>query len=100
MPGNDKLKKIYENIPEDIDILICHDAPNLGEIGFIENNKQDASNIYLGEEIRKKKPKYVLCGHIHSGDHTLKEIEGVKCANVSILDESYSICYQPLKFNI
>lgn len=100
MPGNDKLDSLYDNIPEDIDILICHDAPNLGEIGFILETKQDASNIYLGEEIRKKKPKYVLCGHIHSGDHTLKEIEGVKCANVSILDESYSICYQPLKFNI
>ena len=101
MPGDSKLEELYSNMPEDVDILITHDAPNIGKIGnILEYNGEDVSNKYLGDEIKTKKPKYVLCGHIHSGDHELKEIEGIRCANVSILDESYSINYKPLTFNI
>lgn len=101
MPGDSNLEELYSNIPEDIDILITHDAPNIGKIGnILEYDEKDASNKYLGDAIKVKKPKYVLCGHIHSGDHELKEIEGIRCANVSILDESYSINYKPLTFNI
>jgi len=49
-----------------------------------------------------KRPRYVLSGHIHSGDHTLTMFESIdtKCANVSILDESYSINYKPLTFEL
>lgn len=108
MPGDSILGRYYENIPEDVDILMSHDAPNLGEIGYIHydelldngESKIPAHNYTLGKEIRKKNPKYVLCGHIHSGDHELEEIEGMKCANVSILDESYNLCYKPLTFEI
>ena len=107
MPGDDKLDSLYDNIPENIDILICHDSPLIGYVGNIMEqadktypNGVPAGNPYLANAIFDKKPKYVLSGHIHSGDHELKDYEGIKCANVSILDESYSICYQPLKFNI
>ena len=37
-----------------------------------------------------KKPKYVFCGHIHSGNHNMQEINGTFFANVSYVDESYS----------
>lgn len=108
MPGEYVIQEKYKNIPYDLDILICHDAPDLGEIGYIHydepldngKSKIPAHNYTLGKEIRKKNPKYILCGHIHSGDHELKEIEGIKCANVSILDESYNLCYKPLTFEI
>lgn len=107
MPGNDKLDSLYDNIPEDIDILMCHDSPLIGYVGNIMEqadktypNGVPAGNPYLANAIFDKKPKYVLSGHIHSGDHELTEIEGIKCANVSILDESYSIAYQPLKINL
>lgn len=107
MPGNDKLDSLYDNIPEDIDILMCHDSPLIGYVGNIMEqsdktypNGVPAGNPYLANAIFDKKPKYVLSGHIHSGDHELTEIEGIKYANVSILDESYSIAYQPLKINL
>lgn len=107
MPGNDKLPELYNKIPEDVDILICHDSPLIGYVGNImeESNKIypngiPAGNKYLADAIFDKKPKYVLSGHIHSGDHTLKEYVGVKLANVSILDESYNIAYKPLTFEI
>lgn len=107
MPGNDKLPELYNKIPEDVDILICHDSPLIGYVGNImeESNKIypngiPAGNKYLADAIFDKKPKYVLSGHIHSGDHTLKEYVGVKLANVSILDEDYNIAYKPLTFEI
>lgn len=107
MPGNDKLSELYDKIPEDIDILICHDSPLIGYVGnIIEKadktypNGIPAGNQYLAGTIFDKKPKYVLSGHIHSGDHELKDYDGIKCANVSILDESYNIAYKPLTFEI
>ena len=107
MPGNDKLDSLYEDIPENIDILMCHDSPLIGYVGNIMEqadktypNGVPAGNPYLANAIFDKKPKYVLSGHIHSGDHELKDYEGIKCANVSILDESYNKAYKPLTFNI
>lgn len=107
MPGNDKLPELYDKILGDTDILICHDSPLIGYVGNImeESNKIypngiPAGNKYLADAIFDKKPKYVLSGHIHSGDHTLKEYVGVKLANVSILDESYNIAYKPLTIEI
>lgn len=107
MPGNDKLPELYDKIPEDIDILICHDSPLIGYVGNIMEKADEtypngipAGNQYLANAIFDKRPKYVLSGHIHSGDHTLKEYVGVKLANVSILDESYNIAYKPLTFEI
>lgn len=107
MPGNDKLSELYDKIPEDIDILICHDSPLIGYVGNImeESNKMypngiPAGNKYLADVIFDKRPKYVLSGHIHSGDHELKDYNGIKCANVSILDESYNIAYKPLTIEI
>lgn len=107
MPGNNKLEELYNEIPENIDILICHDSPLLGYVGNIMEQKDEvypnglpAGNPYLADVILDKKPKYVLSGHIHSGDHELKELEGIKLANVSLLDESYSIAYKPLTFEL
>lgn len=107
MPGNDKLPELYDKIPEDIDILICHDSPLIGYVGNIMEKADEtypngipAGNQYLAGAIFDKRPKYVLSGHIHSGDHTLKEYVGVKLANVSILDESYNIAYKPLTIEI
>lgn len=107
MPGNDKLPELYDKIPEDIDILICHDSPLIGYVGnIIEKadktypNGIPAGNQYLAGAIFDKRPKYVLSGHIHSGDHELKDYDGIKCANVSILDESYNIAYKPLTIEI
>ena len=107
MPGNAILPSVYSTIPKDVDILMCHDSPQVGYVANIMEHKSEtypngipAGNIYLFDEIVEKKPKYVLSGHIHSGDHTLQEYAGTKYANVSILDESYSIKYKPLTFEL
>lgn len=67
----------------------------------------------LTDEIKRKKPKYALCGHVHTGNHNITacpvydyvfqeetEWTNVRVANVSILDESYSIYFKPTTFEL
>ena len=60
----------------------------------------DAGNNVLASAILDKKPKYAFCGHIHEGNHQLTEAGESKIANVSILDDTYSINYEPLYLDI
>lgn len=120
MISEDLCKQFYSNIPYDVDVLLTHDAPmfmnNIGTI--LENDSmEDAGNFQLYKAIKQKKPKYVFCGHIHSGNHSLSEYTEtinedyetglppedtltVKVANVSLLDEQYKIAYKPLTIEI
>ena len=51
------------------------------------------------------KPRYLFCGHIHTGDHeqlTIVHDDGSStvCYNVSRLDENYEIAYDPMVLEI
>lgn len=108
-----ELQKLYDKIPNNVDILITHDAPALGHVG-IEVHDRDVmnfSNYILADAIQKKKPKYSICGHIHEGNHKFAYVEitdilepdkliTISVANCSILDNSYSIKYKPLTFEL
>lgn len=103
------LIETFSKIPNDIDILLTHDAPDIGEVGishFEEGLRINYANKQLAEAIKEKLPKYVFCGHIHTGDHELKDyslgahLPNVKIANVSILDEEYKIKFKPLTVKI
>lgn len=115
MYSDEKLKEKYENIPENLDILLIHDAPsNMYDVGTIMENDshQDVGCKVLHDAIIKKKPRYTFCGHIHSGNHHLTEVfvqpndldrnaEYITTiANVSLLDESYTLRNKPLTLNI
>ena len=104
MKSDDELSKYYDPIPSNIDILMSHDAPNINGLGCINNGcfkGRNAGNNVLSNFIKMKKPKYVLCGHIHSGNHNLDKMQeqNTFTANVSILDENYKIKYNPLIIN-
>lgn len=101
----DKLDELYSLIPERVDILLTHAAPKIKKLGKIT----DKSSMLLGKDlgdgslvkhILRVSPKYVFCGHIHSGDHSLIEYKGIKCANVSLLNEGYKRAYNPFVFNL
>lgn len=104
MYSDDKLQDIYSTIPSDCDILISHDAPDLNDCGLIPSkhgrSQVNAGNIVLADAIMEKSPRYALCGHIHEGNHKLRKIGSTKLANVSILDDTYNIAYEPLYLNI
>ena len=107
MPGNENLEKYYKKIPDNVDILITHDSPQIGKVGNILEDTNSfypfgrpAGNEVLANIIFTKKPKYVLSGHIHSGCHDVNTYNNINLVNVSILDESYKIAYKPLTFEI
>lgn len=97
------LEKAFAEIPENLDILITHDPPALNDLGKITQGRQkgkEAGNEILAKYILEKKPKYVFSGHIHSGNHKFEEYEGIKMANVSHVDETYSPVYSVLTFEL
>ena len=88
----DDLKEMYDAIPEGLDILLTHDAPDIDNLGFIMDGPwagENAGNKVLAEYIDKKKPKYVFCGHIHTGNQELIDHNGIKMKNVSHVDDGY-----------
>ena len=95
----ENLEKYYSAIPEDIDILVTHDAADINNLGLIQMGwykGENAGNTLLAEHVKRVKPKYYFCGHIHSGNHNLEEIDGIKMANVSIMNEDYEPTHKPL----
>ena len=104
---NDQLAKKWQNIPENIDILLTHQPSSLKDTGTVlEQDKCRTGSQFgsksLGTELLKRQNlKYALCGHVHSGNHELNLLEtGCQIANVSLVNEQYQIAYSPLTFKI
>lgn len=99
------LTEKFSQIPENIDILITHTPPR------IPNEYFDVSLFYGSDSekfgspeltyvILDKKPKYLLCGHIHTGMHETRIFESTRIRNVSYLNEQYTPEYQPFLLEI
>ena len=90
----------------EVDILLSHDAADINNLGLIPPNKWhpneslNAGNTVLAEAIKLKQPKYYFCGHIHDGNHKVETIDNTLMANVSLLNDSYQISYEPLYLDI
>ena len=96
MISNEKLATKYSFIPENCDILMSHDAPDINNLGLISSGAysgENAGNIVLAEAIKEKKPKFAFCGHIHSGNHMFTKENDTWLANVSYVNERYSPYY-------
>lgn len=98
-----ELARRFGSLPEGLDILITHTPPFV-EGSCIDLSLQTMSPHFgspeLTEAIRRVKPRYLFCGHIHTGDHTPLAIthddgSSTVCYNVSRLDENYEIAYEP-----
>lgn len=102
MLPDEKLKIKYNKIPENVDILISHDSPDIKEYGMIHEGIQsgvNAGNKVLADIVKNKKPKMFFCGHIHSQDHRFMNVDGTWMAGVSYVDEDYVPAFFPLKFD-
>lgn len=99
----ENLKKMWKDIPDDLDIMISHDSPILGNLGLIsDGNWKDtqAGNKALDIVIKTKQPKLFFSGHIHSGSHQLQFFENTKMVNVSYVSENYSPANEPFEIYI
>jgi len=91
----------YEKIENDIDLLIVHQAPDFEDLGTsLQTSRRNFGSDRLLKVIRDRKPRHVVCGHIHSGNHNPVVCDGVTMRNVSYLDEHYIPSYKPVTFAI
>lgn len=106
MREDENLRKLYEYMPAGCDIIISHDAADINNLGLVPPNvwhpynSINAGNTVLAEFIKKLKPKYYFCGHIHEGNHQVTKVDGTTMANVSLLNDSYKMVYEPLYLDI
>lgn len=106
MKSDSELTRLYSEIPENLDILMTHDAPyGVSDIILQEDclwydGKTHIGNKPLSQEILRKAPKVVLHGHLHSTSRIFEECGYSKVANCSINDEHYNPIYDPLIFEL
>ena len=103
MVSEETLEEKFKEIPENVDLLISHDPPfGICDIDTIlaKYPPIHVGNKMLTDRIWEVKPKMVISGHIHSGDHNLVEVSGTKYVNVSLSDETYEFSYKPFYFEL
>lgn len=97
------LDEKFDLIPCGIDVLVCHTPPEgVGEEETFDVSRQHNKMYWkhfgsksLREAILRCRPRCVVCGHIHSGDHRLNRIGDTALINCSLIDERYSEAYKP-----
>ena len=94
----EKLKQHWEAIPDDVDVLITHEAPNsIKDFGH-DLSHQGSPSLYK-EIFERIKPKYHIFGHYHSG-YGVKVIDDITFVNGSNLNEDYECVNEPLLIEI
>lgn len=101
MIGDNEIREKFKNIPENIDILLTHDAPyGCSDICYEGRSKgHHAGSFPLREAIIEKKPKMCLHGHLHTSNHDPMFLNGTCVINLSLNDESYQQVFKPLVFD-
>lgn len=102
MRSSEVLTKKFSLIPEDIDILLTHDAAYGRNDQCFEGRvpNKHIGNIELANRLNEINPKIHLTGHLHSSQHKIIEYNGTKTACVSLLDENYNLSYKPLIIDV
>ncbi len=83
------LEEEFRKLPSGLDILITH-APgkHLGDM----NNWGSYALLHF---IEVKKPKYVVCGHIHDA-YGIYSYYDTKLINCSLLNDNYKVAHKPI----
>jgi Icc-related predicted phosphoesterase len=94
-----EIKKYWEMIPTDTDILITH-GPPYGVMDYVERTMTRVGCEDLSNRIKDlTQLKLHLFGHIHQG-YGIEEISGVTYVNASICDEDYNPLNKPIILEI
>lgn len=95
---HDKLVKWFSKIPSGIDVLVTHSPPRIPGSDVDRSLQTDSDHFgssELTDAILEKHPKFVFCGHIHTGTHDGVGLGSSRIFNVSRLNEDYEIAYEP-----
>lgn len=101
MYSSSVLWDLYDKIPENLDILVTHDAPyEYGDI-LLQEDCPWADGTHIGNKvllgaIQRKQPVLQFNGHLHSCSKDPIKIGNTTHYNVSVKDEKYQLVYNPL----
>jgi Icc-related predicted phosphoesterase len=92
------LKELYEKIPENLDLLICHDAPQgvSDQVGYGTYFMKHVGGCELRDAIIEKRPRYVVHGHIHTSNHGREVLGASEVYNTSLVNEQFEPVFKPL----
>lgn len=89
--GGEQLKRVWDAIPADTDVLITHGPPDR-ILDITAHDKQHVGCEVLSERIKElKNLKLHVFGHIHEG-YGKEVVNGVTYVNASICDRDYDPC--------
>jgi Icc-related predicted phosphoesterase len=96
LPRNgEKLKWVWDMIPEDTDILVTH-GPPYGYGDTVHNRLNENLGCYLlKQRVEQVKPIIHCFGHIHTGTKISKN-EHTTFINAAVLDEKYDYVFRPI----
>lgn len=100
MLPREELKKKRALIPEGLDILLCHNPP-YGILDVVDYNwsLRNVGCEELRDAIELKKPKVVVCGHLHEAHGTFKSND-IYYINAAICNDDYNIAFEPIVFEL
>lgn len=93
-----KYRTYKKMIPTGIDILVTHQPPLYNGLGTEEYDNGGTNEFgcpKLMERIIDINPELVICGHIHTGNHSDVRLGNIRLYNVALLDEQYTVRYHP-----
>lgn len=92
----EEIKKHWELIPDDTDVLITHGPP----MGILDENSyfQCVGCKDLLVKVNQVKPKYHFFGHIHEGYGQDTKDETIYL-NASVLNDRYQLTHEPMVIN-
>jgi len=104
--GGHKLRKAFDAIPSGLDILLTHTPPRIDRRNVdvsMATHSRPFGSIELTDALNRARPRYAICGHIHTGDHRAVVLRHpdrstTKIRNVSRVDEHYHVAYEPFIF--
>jgi Icc-related predicted phosphoesterase len=92
--AEEELKKKWQSIPSDVQVLITH-GPPAGMLDFTVDRKHAGSASLLAEISQRIKPQLHLFGHIHEG-HGICRIAETIFVNASACTPNYLPIQSPL----
>jgi Icc-related predicted phosphoesterase len=90
----DEIKKYWDKIPDNLDILITHGPPH-GVGDFTVRDQINVGCEELLKAVQRTKPVYHIFGHIHEG-RSMHSSPDTEFINASCVDERYNLYEEPV----
>jgi Icc-related predicted phosphoesterase len=87
-----EIKEKWDRIPDSLDVLITHGPPS-GIMDFGLGCEELLKRVF------RATPKVHIFGHIHEC-YGVREVDGIRFINASIMDEQFAITKQPVTIDL